>query len=180
MTNKQTLEALRLAEELNLGNHEFSTDASRLLKTQAQDIQLLEKSESDLIGERDHLEEIVNRVADAVLGVDRHEWSSYYDLEDAAQEIEDKMLEQHAEMEQLRAEVEALRKSKFRGPTKFAPEEKADGNRGIRWICEDGVYGRPTDHDVREYLLRTETARGCSCEECKSFYPAMQSTKEQP
>ena len=105
MTNKQTLEALRLAEELNLGNHEFSTDASRLLKTQAQDIQRLGKSESDLIGERDHLEEIVNRVADAVLGVDRHEWSSYYDLEDAAQEIEDKMLEQHVEMEQLRAEV---------------------------------------------------------------------------
>ena len=81
---------------------------------------------------------------------------------------------QYAELEQLRAEVEALRKSKFRGPTKFAPEEKADGNRGIRWICEDGVYGRPTDHDVREYLLRTETARGCSCEECKSFYPDLQ------
>lgn len=55
-------------------------------------------------------------------------------------------------------------------PLKWAPEEIEDGMRGIRWVMPEGVFGRPTDHDVREYLLRTETARGCHCDDCKAFY----------
>jgi hypothetical protein len=58
------------------------------------------------------------------------------------------------------------------GPTKWAQEEIADGERGIRWVTNEGIHGRPTDHDVREYLERTPTARGCHCDECKQFYPA--------
>ena len=57
-------------------------------------------------------------------------------------------------------------------PKKWAPEEVADGGRGIRWVTNEGVHGRPTDHDVREYLKRTPTANGCHCDDCKRFYAA--------
>ena len=62
---------------------------------------------------------------------------------------------------------------------KWAPEEIADGERGIRWVTNEGIHGRPTDHDVREYLKRTPTARGCRCDECKQFYTARQPTQSQ-
>ena len=62
---------------------------------------------------------------------------------------------------------------------KWAPEEIADGERGIRWVTNDGIHGRPTDHDVREYLKRTPTAHGCHCDECKQFYTAPQPTQSQ-
>ena len=62
---------------------------------------------------------------------------------------------------------------------KWAPEELSDGKRGIRWVTEDGIHGRPTDHDVREYLKRTPTAHGCHCDECKQFYTAPQPTHAQ-
>ena len=55
-------------------------------------------------------------------------------------------------------------------PKKWAPEEVEDGGRGIRWVTNEGVHGRPTDHDVREYLERTPTANGCHCDDCKRFY----------
>ena len=57
-------------------------------------------------------------------------------------------------------------------PKKWAPEEVADGGRGIRWVTNEGVHGRPTDHDVREYLERTPAANGCHCDDCKRFYAA--------
>lgn len=60
----------------------------------------------------------------------------------------------------------------YRGPKKFTPEEIADGNRGIRWVTADGVYGRPSRHDVREYLERTQSMNYCTCDKCKAFYTA--------
>ena len=57
---------------------------------------------------------------------------------------------------------------------KWAPEEIADGERGIRWVTNEGIHGRPTDHDVRKYLKQTPTARGCHCDECKQFYTTPQ------
>ena len=62
---------------------------------------------------------------------------------------------------------------------KWAPEEIADGERGIRWVTNEGIHGRPTDHDVREYLKRTPTAHGCHCDECKQFYTTQQPTQAQ-
>ena len=62
---------------------------------------------------------------------------------------------------------------------KWAPEEIADGERGIRWVTNEGIHGRPTDHDVREYLKRTPTAHGCHCDECKQFYTTPQPTQSQ-
>lgn len=57
---------------------------------------------------------------------------------------------------------------------KWEPEEIADHERGIRWVTNDGIHGRPTDHDVREYLERTPAARGCDCDECKQFFADLQ------
>ena len=56
------------------------------------------------------------------------------------------------------------------GPSKWTDEEIADGKRGIRWVTEGVIHGRPTDHDVREYLMRTPAMRGCLCDDCKTFY----------
>ena len=74
---------------------------------------------------------------------------------------------------------EALRRWGTPPVTKWAPEEIADGERGIRWVTNGGIHGRPTDHDVREYLKRTQTAHGCHCDECKQFYTAQQPTQAQ-
>lgn len=65
-------------------------------------------------------------------------------------------------------------------PKKWAPEEVEDGERGIRWVTNEGIHGRPTDHDVREYLNRTPTAKGCLCDECKVFYAAAPTTQPAP
>ncbi len=65
-------------------------------------------------------------------------------------------------------------------PKKWAPEEVEDGERGIRWVTNEGIHGRPTDHDVREYLKRTPTANGCLCDECKVFYAAAPTTQPSP
>ena len=69
---------------------------------------------------------------------------------------------------------DALAKWSTPAVAKWAPEEIADGERGIRWVTNDGIHGRPTDHDVREYLKRTPTAHGCHCDECKQFYTTQQ------
>lgn len=60
------------------------------------------------------------------------------------------------------------------GPSKWTVEEILDGNRGIRWVTEGVIHGRPTDHDVREYLMRTPAMRGCLCDDCKAFYTPAQ------
>ena len=51
----------------------------------------LEKYESKLITERDHRDDVIDRMADAVLGSDRHEWTSAYDIDDAAEEVEQRI-----------------------------------------------------------------------------------------
>lgn len=45
------------------------------------------------IGQRDHAEEIIDRLCNAVLGVDRNEWSSAYGFDDAVSEVENRMAE---------------------------------------------------------------------------------------
>lgn len=87
-------------------------------------IKELEASESRTITQRDYCEEVIDRMADAVLGKDRHEWTSSYDFMDAAQETEDRIQELESEAEHnarilgasaekelaLRARVEELTK----------------------------------------------------------------------
>lgn len=68
----------------------------------------------------------------------------------------------------------------FKGPAKWTDEEITDGNIGIRWVNEAGVQGRPTECDVRQYLERTPTAKGCHCDKCKSFYSSYQTAPRTP
>lgn len=60
----------------------------------------------------------------------------------------------------------------YQGPKKFTAEEVADGNLGIRWVTAESVMGRPSSHDVMEYLKRN-TGAMCNCERCRAFFPAL-------
>ena len=84
--------------------------AAELRHLQARNEQL-EKSESDLIAERDYRDEIIDRMANVVLGADRAEWSSSYNFMDAVKEIEDHIAELEAQLSAIGAGgVEPLRK----------------------------------------------------------------------
>lgn len=58
----------------------------------------------------------------------------------------------------MRLAAEALAKQEqgepvaFKPPAKWRDDEIANGCRGIRWVAADGVYGRPTQEDVEQYL----------------------------
>jgi hypothetical protein len=63
----------------------------------------------------------------------------------------------------------------YEGPKGWTPEEAAQGNKGIRWVTETYVAGRPSEHDVLEYLeIRGEDAK-CGCAECKRRLAALAS-----
>lgn len=51
----------------------------------------LDRQLDQLLQERDHRDEIINKLCDAVLGTDRNEWSSMYFFEDAVREVEERM-----------------------------------------------------------------------------------------
>lgn len=68
---------------VSLGNAECKKNEA--LRTANAD---LERSETQLIEERDRREEVINQLCDAVLGVDRYEWSSAYSFADAVEEVE--------------------------------------------------------------------------------------------
>lgn len=57
------------------------------------------------------------------------------------------------------------------GLVTWTADEIADGKRGIRWVMDDKVYGRPTDHDCREYLAGNPNACGCRCDKCNPPAP---------
>ena len=127
--------ALSLADKYEvqgfLGDHRFAKDewcrqaAVELLRQHAR-IEQLEKYESDLISERDYRDEIIDRMADAVLGTDRAVWSSSYELADAAQEVEDFMVQvgaTNAKVEKLEAEVEKLQQQLIAEAKKTAEEK---------------------------------------------------------
>jgi hypothetical protein len=56
---------------------------------------------------------------------------------------------------------------RYQGPAKLTPEEQAMGNKGIRWVTETYVAGRPTEHDVLEYLETRGDAAKCGCAQCQ-------------
>lgn len=60
----------------------------------------------------------------------------------------------------------------YQGPKKFTAEEITDGCIGIRWVTAEGVQGRPSSHDVMEYLKRDKGAL-CSCKQCAAFFPML-------
>jgi hypothetical protein len=71
---------------------------AELKKAKAQ-IEKLDSAVNEEICNRDHREEIIDALCDAVLGEDRTEWSSQYYFEDAVSDVHEHMyaLEQQAE-----------------------------------------------------------------------------------
>jgi hypothetical protein len=67
--------------------------------------------------------------------------------------------------------------SGYKGPAKFTPEEAADGDKGIRWVTETHVAGRPPMHDVLDYIERRGEDIACSCHRCKEFAQKMESAE---
>lgn len=129
MNTTQQPMALSLADKYEiegfLGDHRFAKDewcrqAATELRRQHARIEQLEKYESDLISERDYRDEIIDRMADAVLGTDRAEWSSSYVLADAAQEVEDFMVQVELK---LKAEVGKLQQQLIAEAKKTAEEK---------------------------------------------------------
>lgn len=100
----------------------------KLADRQAARIAELEKAESDLIAQRDHCEEIIDRMADAVLGKDRPEWSSNYDFIDAAQEVEDRV----AELQEKAAAQQAVQ-----------ADTPTDDELRMMWIAAGGDFFGP-------------------------------------
>ena len=111
MSDTQQPEALRLAHALSGGKLiDDSTEWMDTLHAAAEEvcrqyyrIEEMEKYESNLIDQRDHCEEIINRMADAVLGEDRPEWSSAYDFTDAAQDVDARIAELEAQLSAIGA-----------------------------------------------------------------------------
>lgn len=64
---------------------------------------------------------------------------------------------------------ESLSTAAYEGPKRFTPEEVADGNTGIRWVTGTYVAGRPTLHDVLDYIERRKEDMACTCPRCTEF-----------
>lgn len=86
----QTYEAWRIS-------YQSSEHAARAAFARMQE---METAESRTISQRDHCEEVIDRMADAVLGTDRREWSSAYDFMDAAAEVDERIAQLEAQATQ--------------------------------------------------------------------------------
>ena len=57
----------------------------------------------------------------------------------------------------------------YKGPARFTPEETLNGGCAIRWVTTEAVCGRPTFHDVLDYIAQMGEEIDCTCERCQSF-----------
>lgn len=52
-------------------------------------------------------------------------------------------------------------------------DDEIESGVGIRWVSDTGIHGRPTAHDVREYLERRGESAKCGCDKCTAPQPAI-------
>ena len=98
----------------------------------------LDRSETQLIQERDEREEVINALCDTVLGTDRYEWSSMYSFDDAVEEVAVKT----AVLDKEVSELYALRKEN----AKLAAELTAIKNQELVAWCELSIDGKHIAH----------------------------------
>lgn len=77
-----------------------ATGCDTAAEFKAQPEQEQDRQIDQLIQERDHRDEIIDKLCDAVLGPDRYEWSSQYFFEDAVREVEERMAALEAQPKQ--------------------------------------------------------------------------------
>ena len=124
----------------------------------------LDRSETQLIQERDEREEVINALCDTVLGTDRYEWSSMYSFDDAVEEVAVKTAvldKEVSELYALRKERDALAAElaaiKAREPVAWRWRMNGQWHYGPEPLFKDGfttqepLYDKPTP-PVREPL----------------------------
>lgn len=90
----------------------------------------LDRSETQLIQERDEREEVINALCDTVLGTDRYEWSSMYSFDDAVEEVAVKT----AVLDKEVSELYALRQA-------IAQPAISEVTTEYGWLVENGKQG---------------------------------------
>lgn len=87
------IESLRsaLAQQGAYTDPDCLTRQDEIIRKLAKENAELDSQIDQLIQERDHRDEIIDKLCDAVLGPDRYEWSSMYFFEDAVREVEERM-----------------------------------------------------------------------------------------
>ncbi|MEJ7932536.1 hypothetical protein WG922_21380 [Ramlibacter sp. AN1015] len=66
----------------------------------------------------------------------------------------------------------------YEGPKRFTPEEVAQGNKGIRWVTDKYVAGRPTQHDLLDYIEQRGDEIACACPRCVRASEAIAPSRE--
>lgn len=158
---KELITKLRSAFiDIELSTREAYTLADTIEALQARVAELerqnkdLDRSETQLIQERDEREEVINALCDTVLGTDRYEWSSMYSFDDAVEEVAVKT----AVLDKEVSELYALRKEN----AKLAAELTAIKNQEpVAW-CELSIDGKHIAHfDGKPVIMAGPVGNDC-------------------
>ena len=154
---EMALEALGYPEDLDYDADRVlgkAADKLRAALEQPQVEQEQGRQIDQLIRERDHRDEIIDKLCDAVLGPDRYEWSSQYFFEDAVREVEERMaaLEQPAQQEPV-ADVRAYA---YSGAAKNGEFFEAVLREGAKVADGDKLYTSPQPSKPWVGLTRDE------------------------
>ena len=168
MNTSQQPEALRLAHKYEvegfLGEHKFAQNkwcrdaATELLRQHAR-IAELEASENRTITQRDHCEEVIDRMADAVLGKDRHEWTSNYDYMDAAQEVEDRIAKLETERAAIIAEKNEYKYALRHAQNELEAQLSAISAGGVEPLRKPAAVAVPDEREAFEHHFRADDLR---------------------
>lgn len=116
------------------------------------EVDRLDDGETRAIKERDHAEEVIDKLCDAVLGHERHEWSSSYYFADAVDDVEN-------EIARLRAELDNAAAAALANMSLACQKEReADALRALLpevCLCVEYAidYGSPSRKAERKGLL---------------------------
>ncbi len=95
MTQAQSYEAWRITYQSDEQAARSAFDTAEMLRQELlvarAAITSLERDVSQALTERDDATDFIDKILDEVLGQDRHEWTSAYDLDDALADVEAKM-----------------------------------------------------------------------------------------
>lgn len=92
--------------------------------------------------------------------------------------LKDEVESLRGSMEEWRLDLNSLRTALEESQAREAQLREGLGDEiesgvGIRWVSDTGIHGRPTAHDVREYLERRGESAKCGCDKCTAPQPAI-------
>lgn len=148
------IEALRdaLAQQGAYTDPDCLTRQDEIIRKLAKENAELDSQIDQLIQERDHRDEIIDKLCDAVLGPDRYEWSNMYFFEDAVREVEERM-------EALAQQGEHVAELKEKLTDKFADMLAGTYHCGRVWSAwQFGTMGEDDFSDVGESDTPAELA----------------------